>query len=106
MSRFDKLLGDVQKVGKAEAPPAESEGKAAKKPAAAKAKPKKESAEDVRSQFWEEQAGPEKVPTIRLNCDIPVDLDEKLAAKARALRVSKSKLVREMITFMLDESST
>ena len=46
----------------------------------------------------------EREPTIRLNVDIPLSLNDKLAEKARKLRKPKTELVRRLLEWALDES--
>ena len=45
-----------------------------------------------------------KEPTVRLNVDIPISLNDLLAAKARKLRKPKTELVRSLLEWALDES--
>jgi len=51
---------------------------------------------------WAEMQPEEKEATIRLNVDIPIGLNDKLAEKARALRTSKSDLVRKLLEWALE----
>jgi len=51
---------------------------------------------------WAEMQPEEKAATIRLNVDIPVDLNDKLAERARTLRTSKSDLVRKLLEWALE----
>jgi hypothetical protein len=44
----------------------------------------------------------EKAATIRLNVDIPIGLNDKLAERARTLRTSKSDLVRKLLEWALE----
>ena len=93
MTRFDNMLGNVRKAK--EEPRSEKVSE--------KALDSKDNGDDVKAQFWQEVAQPERVATIRLNFDIPVELDDKLKAKARANNTTKTALVRKMLEFMLDE---
>ena len=54
---------------------------------------------------WAELKADEREPTIRLNVDIPLSLNDKLAEKARKLRKPKTELVRRLLEWALDESS-
>ena len=54
---------------------------------------------------WAELKADEREPTIRLNVDIPLALNDKLAEKARKLRKPKTELVRRLLEWALDESS-
>lgn len=47
----------------------------------------------------------EREPTIRLNIDIPVSGNDRLAEKARKLSKPKTELVRRLLEWALDESS-
>lgn len=51
---------------------------------------------------WAELEPSQKEATIRLNVDIPIALNDKLADKARKLRKSKSDLVRELLKWALE----
>lgn len=54
---------------------------------------------------WSDIEATEREPTIRLNVDIPLSLNDKLAEKARRLRKPKTELVRRLLEWALDESS-
>lgn len=54
---------------------------------------------------WADLKGPEREPTIRLNVDIPISLNDRLAAKARELRKPKTELVRHLLEWALNSSS-
>lgn len=54
---------------------------------------------------WGDIEVPDREPTIRLNVDIPVSLNDRLAAKARKLRKPKTELVRHLLEWVLDESN-
>ena len=51
---------------------------------------------------WAEMQPEEKAATIRLNVDIPIGLNDKLAERARTLRTSKSDLVRKLLEWALE----
>ena len=53
---------------------------------------------------WSGIEATEREPTIRLNVDIPLSLNDKLAEKARKLRKPKTELVRRLLEWALDES--
>ena len=54
---------------------------------------------------WANLEAPEREATIRLNVDIPVGLNDRLAEKARKLRKPKTELVRRLLEWALDESN-
>lgn len=93
MTRFDNMLGNVRKTK--EEPKSSKDG--------SEKLNSKGDGNNVKAQFWQEVAQPERVATIRLNFDIPVELDDKLKAKARANNTTKTALVRKMLEFMLDD---
>lgn len=93
MTRFDNMLGNVRKTK--EEPKSSKDG--------GEKLGSKDGGNNVKDQFWQEVAQPERVATIRLNFDIPVELDDKLKAKARANNTTKTALVRKMLEFMLDD---
>ena len=62
------------------------------------------SAKPVISHPWEPLAAPEREPSIRLNLDIPIRLNDLLAAEARKLRTSKSELVRRLLEWAVDKN--
>ena len=53
---------------------------------------------------WADLEPEAKEPTVRLNVDIPISLNDLLAAKARKLRKPKTELVRSLLEWALDES--
>ena len=53
---------------------------------------------------WADLEPTAKEPTVRLNVDIPISLNDLLAAKARKLRKPKTELVRRLLEWALDES--
>jgi hypothetical protein len=53
---------------------------------------------------WTDMEPEAKEPTVRLNVDIPISLNDLLAAKARRLRKPKTELVRRLLEWALDES--
>lgn len=66
------------------------------KPQTSKAKPKALNP-------WADLEAAEREPTIRLNLDIPLALNDKLADKARRLRKSKADLVRHLLEWALND---
>lgn len=54
---------------------------------------------------WADLETPEREATIRLNVDIPIALNDRLAEKARKLRKPKTELVRRLLEWALDESN-
>lgn len=95
-SRFSKMLGDANaaqdKPTDVPSPADQGSSEGADLEGAA-----------LKAQFYDEITNPERVATIRLNFDIPVELDDRLKAKAKQLRTTKTALVRKMIEFMLKE---
>lgn len=53
---------------------------------------------------WGDLLPPEKEPTIRLNVDIPISLNDKLTDKARQVRKPKTELIRRLLEWALDDS--
>ncbi|HEY9659126.1 MAG TPA: hypothetical protein V6C65_11785 [Allocoleopsis sp.] len=53
---------------------------------------------------WADLQSPEKTATVRLNVDIPIELNDRLAEKARQLRKPKTELVRRLLEWALKES--
>lgn len=53
---------------------------------------------------WADLEPVAKEATVRLNVDIPISLNDLLAAKARKLRKPKTELVRRLLEWALDES--
>jgi len=56
-------------------------------------------------EFWNDLEPQEKEATVRLNVDIPISLNDKLAEKARKLRQPKTELVRKLIEWAINDSS-
>lgn len=54
--------------------------------------------------LWDDMEPEAKEPTIRLNVDIPISLNDLLTAKARKLRKPKTELVRRLLEWALDDS--
>lgn len=54
---------------------------------------------------WSQFEPQEKEATIRLNVDIPISMNDRLADKARQYRIPKTELVRRLLEWSLDESS-
>lgn len=53
---------------------------------------------------WADLKANEREASVRLNVDIPLSLNDKLAEKARKLRKPKTELVRRLLEWALDES--
>lgn len=53
---------------------------------------------------WESIEVTQKSATVRLNVDIPVELNDLLAEKARQLRKPKTELVRRLLEWALNDS--
>lgn len=68
-----------------------------------KPEPKPKPAKQAKKQasIWDELI-PEKEETKRLNLDIPASTDQKLAARAKKLKITKSALVRRLIDSYLE----
>lgn len=54
--------------------------------------------------FWNDLEPEAKEATVRLNVDIPISLNDKLAGKARKLRQPKTELVRKLIEWAMNDS--
>lgn len=81
--------------------PAEEEATVASPPPTAKVPiPQPQSS----SAPWTDMEPAAKEPTVRLNVDIPISLNDLLAEKARRLRKPKTELVRRLLEWALDES--
>lgn len=52
---------------------------------------------------WADIEAKQKEPSIRLNVDIPISIDDALAQKARQLRVTKAYLIRELLKWALED---
>lgn len=83
-SRFDKTLG------------------AAKAQQGKPAKPSPDTQDETRSAFWDSLKADEPVPTVRLSVSVPLELDNKIKAKADELRVSKNELINKMLEYLLE----
>jgi hypothetical protein len=67
-----------------------------------KPKPAKQAKQSKKqASIWDELV-PEKEETKRLNLDIPASTDQKLAARAKKLKITKSALVRRLIDSYLE----
>jgi hypothetical protein len=55
--------------------------------------------------FWSDLEPEAQEATVRLNVDIPIRLNDKLAEKARKLRQPKTELVRKLIEWAMNDSS-
>jgi hypothetical protein len=53
---------------------------------------------------WTDMEPEAKEPTVRLNVDIPISLNDLLSAKARKLRKPKTELVRRLLEWALEDS--
>ena len=91
-NRFDDILGAAGKEA------GNDQVKTEVKPKKPQAQPKQPSGP------WENLEPPKREPTIRLNVDIPISLNDKLTNKARTLRKPKTELVRRLLEWALDES--
>lgn len=54
---------------------------------------------------WADLEPAAKEATVRLNVDIPISLNDQLAAKARQLRKPKTELVRRLLEWALNDSN-
>lgn len=54
---------------------------------------------------WADLEPEAREASVRLNVDIPVSLNDKLAAKARQLRKPKTELVRRLLDWALNDVS-
>ena len=53
--------------------------------------------------LWEGLEPEERRPKIRINVDVDVDLNDRLAEKARKLNKSKSEIIRVLLDRALDK---
>ncbi len=53
---------------------------------------------------WDDLQPVEREATVRLNVDIAISLNDKLAEKARQLRKPKTELVRHLLEWALEHS--
>jgi hypothetical protein len=97
-SNFDDIFSAVGK--KSETPPPTKETKTKAKPKTPKAKT--EASPKYQVDPWGDIETPEKQATVRLNVDISVAINEKLAAKAREKGVPKTELVRKLLEWALE----
>lgn len=83
---------DPKPKAKASSPPPKAIAKTSPKPAATESP-------------WGDLEPEDREATVRLNVDIPVSLNDALAAKARRLRKPKTELVRRLLEWALDDST-
>lgn len=87
MSRFDDILGAANKQQGKDSSVQEKVGG---------------NSSDARTDFWSAMEKPERSATIKLSVSVPLDLNEKVEEKARALGVSKNELINKMLTYLLE----
>jgi hypothetical protein len=68
-------------------------------------KPQEDKPQTKAMDFWNDLEPEAKEATVRLNVDIPISLNDKLAEKARKLRQPKTELVRKLIEWAMNDSS-
>ncbi|MBD1911281.1 hypothetical protein [Leptolyngbya sp. FACHB-8] len=109
-SNFDEIL-NLASGGNPTQPDVEAEPPAPP-PKRSPSKPLQQQAGKVKQQRtarpadpWGDLQPPEKEPTIRLNVDIPISLNDKLTRKAQQVRKPKTELVRKLLEWALDESN-
>lgn len=108
---FDDIL-NLAKGGPPTQPDVEAEPPPPPLPKRSPSKPSQQQSPKVKQQRaarpadpWEGLKPPEKEPTIRLNVDIPISLNDKLTQKAQQVRKPKTELVRKLLEWALDESN-
>ena len=94
-NKFDDIFG-AAKQSQPTQPPADE-------PKAQSSKPTQKSA-SAKSP-WAQFKPQEKEPTVRLNVDIPISMNDRLADKARQYRIPKTELVRRLLEWSLDKSN-
>lgn len=94
-NRFDDILG----ADKPEAEPMPTTHAQPKIEKRSQPKPKGKTPADA----WGDIVPEEKEPSIRLNLDIPVRVNDKLAAKARQMRKTKADLIRRLLEWAIAE---
>lgn len=82
-----------------------SAAKGQKKEPAPEANPQPAAKETPQNSPWADLEPEEREATVRLNVDIPLSLNDRLAAKARQLRKPKTELVRRLLDWALDDLS-
>lgn len=96
MTDFDEILG-LAKPGKTPKPKTE------KPPAVTQ--PESQGRSPKQDAPWSDIEPPNKEPSVRLNVDIPISLNDALAAKARQLRKPKTELVRKLLEWALTQKN-
>lgn len=100
-NKFDDIFGaarqnkpepTVEPIEKSVAKPKAQSSKSSNQPAPTKSP-------------WSQFEPQEKEPTVRLNVDISISMNDRLAEKARQYRIPKTELVRRLLEWSLDESS-
>jgi hypothetical protein len=113
--RFDDIFNAVK--SQEPEPTVEPSGETIAEPATPKAskggkrspvkedKPQEAKPQTKAMDFWNDLEPEAKEATVRLNVDIPISLNDKLAEKARRLRQPKTELVRKLIEWAMNDSS-
>ena len=103
--RFDDIFNAVNDQEPEPRVEPSTELRAQKATKAVKRSPIKEAKPQTRAMdFWNDLEPAEKEATVRLNVDIPISLNDKLAEKARKLRQPKTELIRKLIEWALNDS--
>ncbi|NEQ29613.1 MAG: hypothetical protein F6K04_01220 [Leptolyngbya sp. SIO4C5] len=100
IEKWDDIFSAAQ--GKAE--PSSEPDPPAKPKATPKSKPPRAARPAAKASPWADLEPEGKEPTVRLNVDISLSLNDRLAEKARKLRKPKSELVRRLLEWALDDS--
>ena len=97
-NKFDDIFGAAK-----QSKPPKQEAEPVAKP---KAQPSKSAKESTSAKSpWSQFEPQKKEATVRLNVDIPISMNDRLADKARQYRIPKTELVRRLLEWSLDSSS-
>ena len=88
MSRFDEVLDAAQ---------------SAQTDQSKEATDTKEESKSSKMEFWESMQPQQKEREIRLSVSIPESLDDKIATKARELKMTKNALLNKVLEHMFQE---
>ena len=91
-NRFDDILGAAEKTDE-------------EQPKTSKTKKKPKKSRNTPDDLWAALEAPEREPSIRLNLDIPIGLNDAITDKARALRTSKAEVIRKLLEWAFEYKS-
>lgn len=105
--KWDDIFSAAQNPSSAKQEEAETPVSAPPPKAKSKSKPAKQPRQPkpaVKATPWGDLEPEAKEATVRLNVDIPISLNDRLAEKARQLRKPKTELVRRLLEWALNDS--